>query len=72
MISLTEMQHGKAIPLSSFFDFLLLKTLSNSASMKLSTVPQMVEISASATQSLMASARAAIENKNCALKYESR
>jgi len=59
MISLTEMQHGNAIPLSSFFDFLLLKTLSNSASMKLSTVPQTVEISASATQSLMASARAA-------------
>ncbi len=36
-ISLTEMQHGKAIPLSSFLDFFPLKTFVSSSSTKAST-----------------------------------
>jgi len=56
---LTEIQQGKAIPLSSFFDFLLLKTLSNSSSMNLSISPQTVEISAPSTQRPIALVRAA-------------
>ena len=63
MHSLTERQVGKPIPLSNFLDFLLLNTLSNSASMKVSTSPQTVEISAPSTQSEMALARAAIKKK---------
>jgi|TARA_B110000305_G_C19383668_1_gene611016 hypothetical protein len=58
------MQHGKPIPLSNFLDFLLLNTLSNSASMKASTSPQTVDTSAWSTQSEIALARAAIKKKN--------
>jgi hypothetical protein len=58
------MQHGKPIPLSNFLDFLLLNTLSNSASMKESTSPQTVDTSAWSTQSEIALARAAIKKKN--------
>jgi hypothetical protein len=58
-ISLTEMQHGNAIPLSNFFDFLLLNTFYNSSSMKLSIVPQIVETSAPSTESSIAFSRAA-------------
>jgi len=54
------MQVGNPIPLSNFFDFLLLKTLSNSASMKSSTYPQTVDTSAPSTQRPMALSRAAI------------
>ena len=64
MHSLIEMQHGKPIPLSNFFDFLLLKTLSNSASMNVSTSPHTVETSAPSTQRAMAFSRAAIKKKN--------
>jgi len=53
------MQQGIAIPLSSFFDFLLLKTLSNSSSMNLSTSPHVAETSAPSTQRLMAFVSAA-------------
>tara|TARA_B110000285_G_scaffold111936_1_gene127066 strand:+ start:316 stop:492 length:177 start_codon:yes stop_codon:yes gene_type:complete len=56
-----EMQHGNPIPLSNFFDFLLLKVLSNSASMNASTSPQTVETSAPSTQRAIALARAAIK-----------
>jgi hypothetical protein len=58
-ISFTEMQHGNAIPLSNFLDFLLLKTFYNSSSMKLSTVPQIVDTSAPSTASAIAFSRAA-------------
>ena len=58
------MQHGNPIPLSNFLDFLLLKTLSNSASMKESTSPQTVDTSAPATQRAMALSRAAIKKKH--------
>jgi hypothetical protein len=61
---LMEMQHGNPIPLSNFLDFLLLKTLSNSASMNVSTSPQTVDTSAPATQSEMALSRAAIKKKD--------
>lgn len=62
--SLTEMQHGKPIPLSNFLDFLLLKTLSNSASMNVSTSPHTVATSAPSTQSPIALSRAAKKEKN--------
>jgi len=53
------MQHGNAIPLSNFFDFLLLNTFYNSSSMKLSIVPQIVETSAPSTEREVAFSRAA-------------
>lgn len=59
-ISFTEIQHGNAIPLSNFFDFLLLKTFCNSSSMKLSIVPQIDETSAPSTQSAIAFSSASI------------
>jgi hypothetical protein len=55
------MQVGKAIPLSSFLDFLLLKTLASSSTIKLSISPQTVETSAPATHLVMANSRAAIK-----------
>jgi hypothetical protein len=58
---LTLKQVGNAIPLSNFFDFLLLKTFCNSSTIKLSMSPQIVEISASATVALIALSRAAIK-----------
>jgi hypothetical protein len=63
MISLIEMQHGNPIPLSNFLDFLLLNTLSNSASMNVSTSPHTVETSAPSTQRAIALSRAAIKRK---------
>ena len=59
-----EMQHGKPIPLSNFLDFLLLKTFNNSASMNVSTSPQIVDTSAPSTQREIALSRAAIKKKN--------
>ena len=61
IISFTLKQVGNAIPLSNFFDFLLLKTFYNSSTMKLSMSPQIVAISASATAALIALSSAAIE-----------
>jgi len=61
------MQVGKAIPLSSFLDFLLLNTLVNSSSIKVSTVPQTVEISAPSTQSARALSSAASATTAAAL-----
>ena len=58
-ISFTEIQHGNAIPLSSFLDFLLLKTFNNSSSINVSIVPQTVETSAPSTQSAIAFSSAA-------------
>lgn len=57
------MQHGNAIPLSNFFDFLLLNTFYNSSSMKLSIVPQIVETSAPSTEREIAFSRAAKKEK---------
>lgn len=58
-ISLTEIQHGKAMPLSNFFDFLLLNTFNNSSSIKLSMVPQIDETSAPSTHNEIAFSSAA-------------
>jgi hypothetical protein len=58
-ISFTEIQHGNAIPLSNFFDFLLLNTYYNSSSIKLSMVPQIVETSAPSTHNAIAFSSAA-------------
>ena len=59
-----EMQNGKPIPLSNFLDFLLLKTFNNSASINVSTSPQIVDTSAPSTQREIALSRAAIKKKN--------
>ena len=59
--SLSDKQHGKAIPLSSFLDFLLLKTLVNSSTIKSSTCPQTSVALAPSTQSEIANSRAAIQ-----------
>jgi len=60
MISLILRQVGNAIPLSNFFDFLLLKTFKSSSVIKLSIVPQIVLTSASTTARRIAFSRAAI------------
>ena len=59
--SLSDKQHGKEIPLSSFLDFLLLKTLVNSSTIKSSTCPQTSVALAPSTQSEIANSRAAIQ-----------
>jgi len=61
------MQHGKPIPLSNFLDFLLLKTFNNSASMNVSTSPQIVDTSAPSTQREIALSRAASATTAAAL-----
>ena len=61
--SFTDKQQGKAIPLSSFFDFLLLNVFCNSSSIKVSIYPQMVPTSAPSTQAAIALRRAAKKRK---------
>jgi len=61
--SFTDKQQGKAIPLSSFFDFLLLNVLCNSSSIKESIYPQIVPTSAPSIHAAIALSRAAKKRK---------